>query len=131
LSRIIGLLLLLPFAYFAALLAASEWGGEVVELETYDANDTMFTTSLWIVDAYGDTWLRAGDPDAAWLQRLRMNPEVNVTRDGLRQGYRAVVIDDFARRLNEAMREKYGIADRIVSTLHDPDEVVAIRLEER
>jgi hypothetical protein len=130
LSRIIGILLLLPILYGLAIVIASETGGEVVELETYDGRGTVYKTSLWIVRAYDDLWLRAGDPEAAWVQRLRETPNVVVIRDGKRQGYLGVVVPDFASRINAAMREKYGWADQVVSTLHDPDEVVAIRLEE-
>ena len=129
-SRIIGILLLLPIFYGVGILVASEGGGEVVTLETYDARGTMFSTSLWIVDAYDDAWLRAGNPEAGWLERLRVTPEIVVTREGVRKGYRAVVVRDFAAKINQAMREKYGLADQLLSTLHDPDEVIAIRLEE-
>ena len=129
-SRIIGIVLLLPILYGIGILVASEWGGEVVELETYDARGTMFKTSVWIVDAYDDSWLRAGDPEAAWVQRLRETPNVVVTRDGERRGYLAVIVPDFASRINAVMREKYGWADQLIATLHDPDEVVAVRLQE-
>ncbi|HKK53596.1 MAG TPA: hypothetical protein VKA74_18515 [Myxococcota bacterium] len=128
-ARIIGILLLLPFAYGIGLFVASEWGGEVVELETVDARGARIRTSLWIVEGYDDLWLRAGSPEAAWLQRLRARPDVRLTRSGETQRYRAVVVPDFARRINGLMRERYGLADRLISTIHDPDEVVAVRLE--
>jgi len=129
-ARIIGILLLLPVLYGLGILVASEWGGEVVALETYDVRGTMFTTSVWIVDAYDDAWLRAGNSEAGWVQRLRETPTVVITRAGVRQGYRAVIVNDFSDRINEVMREKYGLADQLISTIHEPDEVLAIRLEE-
>lgn len=129
-KRIIGILLLLPLAYVVALYAASEWGGEVVEIETSDARGARFTTSVWLVDGYGDLWLRAGNAEAGWLARLRVTPELVLLRNGKRTRYSAEVVPDFSRRINELMRRKYGLADRIISTIHDPAAVVAIRLEE-
>jgi hypothetical protein len=130
LSRIIGLLFLLPFALAIAILAASEWGGEVVTLETYDPRGTMFSTSLWIVDLYGEEWLRASDPEASWVRRLRETPNVVLIRDGVRKGYLAVIVEDFSGRINDGMREKYGFADQLTGLLRDPEQVLAIRLEE-
>jgi hypothetical protein len=129
-ARIIGILLLLPFVLAIAILIASEWGGEVVTLETYDPRGTMFSTSLWIVNLYGEEWLRASDPEAGWVRRLRETSNVVLIRDGVRKGYRAEVVQDFAGRINDGMREKYGFADQLTSLLRDPEEVVAIRLEE-
>lgn len=127
--RIITLLLLAPILYLAALVIASEYGGEVVVLETENEQGGRFETSLWIVDLYGDTWLRSGDPNAAWLMRIRNNPEVIVIRDGERLPYHAEIVPDFGSRINAGMAEKYGFANTIVSTVHDGDGVVAIRLE--
>ncbi len=129
-AYLIRFLLLLPVLYGAALFAASEWGGEVVQIETYDERGTRFETSVWIAEAYGDLWLRAGNPEAAWLQRLRETPDVALRRGGKATPHRAVVVPGSARRVNDLMRQKYGWADHVISTLHDPAEVVAVRLEE-
>jgi len=131
LAYIIRLLLLIPVLYGAALFAASEWGGEVVELETYDGRGVRFETSLWIVEADDDLWLRAGHSEAAWLQRLKTAPEVLLRRQAGRQSrHRAVVVPGSTRRVNELMRQQYGWADRLISPLLDPAKVVAVRLEE-
>ena len=127
-GKIITAILLSPFVYLAAILLASEYGGEVVNLETHDERGGKYETSVWIVDLYGDQWIRAGDPEATWLQRIRDYPEVHVTRFGEREVYRAEIVEDFADRINDGMREKYGRADRLISTIHDDDAVVAIRL---
>lgn len=129
-AYIIRFLLLIPVLYGAALFAASEWGGEVVEIVTTDARGARFETSVWIVEGYEDLWLRAGNPDADWLRRLQATPEVRLRRGGGEAPYRAVVVADFARRVNDLMRQKYGWADRLIATLHDPAKVVAVRLEE-
>lgn len=129
-ARFITIVVLLPFFYLAAVMAASEWGGEVIELETYDVNGRKFTTSLWIVDLDRQPWLRASDPESAWVQRLQIAPEVFVTRAGQRLAYQAEVVEDFADEINRVMREKYGLADQLIAPTRDPDQVLGIRLVE-
>jgi hypothetical protein len=130
LKWIIGLLVSSPLLFGAALYGASEYGGETVQLETFDERGNSFLTTLWVVDLHEEPWIRAGDPEAGWLQRLQTNPQVLLTRDGQRKPYRAELSDEGAGRINEAMREKYGRADRLVSLIHEPEAVVAVRLVE-
>ena len=120
-----------PFAFGLALFWATQYGGETVELETVDERGTTFFTTLWVVDLHEEPWLRAGDPEATWLQRLRRDPEVFLVRDGERKVYRAEIDERSTERVNEAMREKYGRADQIVSVVQDHAQSVAIRLVER
>jgi len=127
-GKIITAILLSPFVFLLSIMLASEYGGEVVTLETHDERGGKYETSVWVVDLYGDQWIRSGDPEATWLQRIREYPEVHLTRDGEREVYQAEIVDDFADRINGGMREKYGRADMLISTIHDDDEVVAIRL---
>jgi hypothetical protein len=129
-KQIIAIIVTLPIVYLVALFAASEWGGEVIKIETYDVRGRKLETSVWVVHMQGDLWIRAGDPEAAWVQRLQAEPDVFVTRQGVRTRYRGELVEDYAREINEAMREKYGRADMLVSTIHDSDEVLAIRLVE-
>jgi len=129
LGRIISIVIMLPVLYLAAILAASEMGGEVVIIETQDSNGRSFETSVWVVDFDRGAWLRGGNADSDWVGRLRAQPEVFMTRAGQRAAYRAQVIDGLSDRVNAAMREKYGPADRLVSTIHDSTRVVAIRLD--
>ena len=129
-KRIIVILLVLPIVYFAAIFAASEWGGEVVELETAGPMERSFITSLWIVDFDRASWLRAGDPGAEWLARLRADPMVHLIRNGERKAYRAQVFNELGGQVNQEMRKKYGRADELLSTWLDPQEIVAVRLVE-
>lgn len=129
-TRIIALVFLAPIVFGLSIIAASEWGGEVIEIETLDNRGTQFHTSLWVVDLYGDSWLRGGDPDAAWVQRIRAQPGVFMTRNGEKKAYHAEIVEDFADRINDGMREKYGWADQLIALIHDESEVVAIRLFE-
>ncbi len=130
LKWLIGLVMCSPLIFGGLLLVASEYGGEKVELETLDDRGTSFFTTLWVAELHEQPWLRAGDPEATWLQRLRGDPQVFLIRDGERKEYRAEVSDEDVSRINEAMREKYAWADQIVSLIHDPEAVVAIRLVE-
>lgn len=127
-ARVLGFLIAAPIIFLVALVAASEFGGEVVELETYDPNGTKFATSLWVADLGGDAWLRAGDPESSWVLRLRENRQAKLTRNGEEVEVEAVFIDDYATQINREMRLKYGIADVIVSLTHDSDSVLAVRL---
>jgi hypothetical protein len=129
LGRIISIVIMLPVLYYAAILAASEMGGEVVVIETQDSNGRSFETSVWVVDFDRGAWLRGGNADSDWVVRLQAQPEVFMTRAGHRVAYRAQVVAGLADRVNTAMREKYGAADRLVSTTHDSERVVPIRLD--
>ena len=126
---VLGLLVLL------ALLGVAYYGlaesGEVVVLETRDASGPH-ETRVWVVDHDGFAWLRTGDPKSPWLARLRANPEVAVTRAGVRREYRAVPSDDPALRdtVNALTLEKYGFAEQALrASMMDPDGVTPIRLE--
>jgi hypothetical protein len=62
------------------------------------------------------------------VRRLLARPDVKLRRGGSLERYEAQPIDGFEEKINAAMREKYGRADQIVGTIHDPDDVLAIRL---
>jgi len=107
--------------------------GEVVVLETRDATGPH-ETRLWVVDHGGFAWLRTGDPKAAWLARLRAEPEITVTRGGEAKPYRAILVDDAATRdaVNQLTLEKYGWRERVLrAVMTDPAHVQPIRLEPR
>lgn len=130
LRRILVWVLVLALALGGAIYGASELGGEVVTLHTHDDGKEA-QTRLWVVDDGGFQYLRAGNPGSGWLRRVRLDPEVVVERNGVATHYRAVpVLDDPEQpaRIHALMREKYGIADRIVSVLGDRSLSVAVRL---
>jgi len=129
LGRIIAIVILLPVLYFGAILVASEMGGEVAVLETQRPDGRSFETSIWVVELDRSVWLRAGNADSDWVARIRAQPEVFLTRGAGRTAYLANVVDGLGDRVNLAMREKYGLADQLVSTVHDSERVVAIRLD--
>ena len=105
--------------------------GEVVTLTTIDDQGRSAVTGLWIVEIGGEVYLRAGSPEAKWLERIRARPEVELTRDGVMQKMRAIPIEDVALRnaVSWAMREKYGLIDAVIVRIIDHSEAIPIRVE--
>lgn len=114
-----------------SILFASEQGGEVVTLMTFDAEGKGSETRLWVVDDAGHAWLRAGQPGSSWLQRIQVVPDVVVRRAAAETRYRAVPVRGPAatERINALMRERYGLWDRWISLIHDDAQCVAVRLD--
>jgi hypothetical protein len=121
----------LALALFYVVLAES---GEVVVLETRDAVGAAHETRLWVVDHAGAAWLRTGDPASPWLERLRANPEVALTRAGERRAYRAAPVEDAATReqINALVLAKYGWRESVLRTMGmGPAGTTPIRLDPR
>jgi hypothetical protein len=132
LGRIVALVVALPVVYFGLMIGASELAEEVVVLHTTDERGRDQRTSLWVVDDELETlWLRAGMPESSWLLRIEANPEVELERAGQRAEYTAVPVPEARERIHQLMRERYGLADRIISALRDGSESVPVRLDER
>jgi hypothetical protein len=121
----------LALAAVIAIFAASELGGEVVVLRTRDAAGSEMSTHLWVVDDAGFAWLRAGAPGSGWFARLEAIPEVVVERAGEPRRYRAAPLrtSEARERVHALMREKYGLADRLIDLSRDGSRSVAVRLE--
>ena len=128
--RLVVLVLVLAVGFVAAIYIASEYGGENVVLHTTQGNADK-TTHLWVVDDSGFQWLRSGTPDSGWLKRIGANPEVTVEREGESRSYRAVPVRDpvVRDRIHALMREKYGVADQLVSLIRDGSLSVPVRLD--
>jgi len=127
--KLVLFLVALPILFGLAVLAASELGGEVVTLYTRDEAGRESRTSLWVVDYGGYPYLRAGDRDAGWCERLRRVPDVRVERGGETLRYRAVPAPEQTPTVDALMAERYGLADRLVGLMRDPGASMAIRLE--
>jgi hypothetical protein len=121
-------LIALALGFVAAIGAASHFGGELVRLHTRDAGGVEHTTPLWVVDHDGFQYLRAGDRSASWFERLSRQPEVDVERGGRTAAYRAVPQPELTRTIDELMARKYGLADRFVGVIRNPENSVAVRL---
>ena len=110
-----GVLVLLALAIFGLERAASE-RVEVVELHTQDDSGELVTTRLWVVDHDGHAWLR-GDDRSGWVQRLKQQPVIELTRGGERASYQWQIHADQTATINALMRDKYTWGDQVISVL--------------
>jgi hypothetical protein len=133
LKKILLLLVLAPFIYFGLIMMASETG-EVVVLESQNEQGELQSTRLWVVEHDGSMWLRAGDDQSGWYQRLMTNVQagqaVYVTRDGERFSPSVVSDPSQAAAVNALMDEKYGLSNDAISFLMGEyrQDAVAVRL---
>ena len=103
--------------YVSLNFAASELGGEVVQLIRHDPEGSTKNIRVWIVDARDQAWIEHGDTDSYWINRLSREPEVSLIRGGAEIKYTAVTDVDSHELYHDLRREKYGIADRIIELL--------------
>ncbi|MFK7863157.1 MAG: hypothetical protein AB8B95_02915 [Pseudohongiellaceae bacterium] len=90
---------------------------EVVELHTSDLDSEPVTTRLWIVDHEGYQYLRVGSDGSGWYDRLSENGEFDVTRNGVRARYSAVLRQDKSALVNDLMQSKYTWGDTVIGAL--------------
>lgn len=116
--------------FIAAIVVVSETGGEVVVLETLDAEGRPHETRLWLVEHRGHPWLRAGQPGSGWLLRIEEHPEVRLTRDGHTGSYRARPARDpeIRDRIHALMAEKYGWAESVIAASRDGSQSIPVEL---
>ncbi len=126
----IGILISLPLFFAAALLLLSELG-EVVVIRT-SGHPGAQETRIWVVDV-PDGILVRGSSGKTWVEAARHAPEIELRRAG--DWHRYAVIEqsgpEAQQRINELMREKYGIADRLTEVLRDPQRAVPLLLASR
>jgi hypothetical protein len=119
-----GLVLLAALAH----LALIEVGREVVTLRTQRPDGGWQATRLWIVDEGAVAWLHSGG--AGWAARFEGDPVVEVEREGRVVRYRAHPAPGPHPRVDELLREKYGVADRWVRLVGpDREDTLAVRLD--
>lgn len=126
--RILLVLVLLVGVLGGAQQYAAE-SGEVVVMTAAEQPSEPVSTRLWVVDYDGSAWLRAGSADAGWYQRLLVAETVTVERGGVVGTFVATPEHSSRAVIDQAMRAKYGWADRFISALFGGRENgVAIRL---
>ena len=105
--------------------------GELVTLHTLGPDGDRYDTQLWVVEEGGEFYLRAHYPGAKWLERARAEPKVELERGDSSQKFLARTVDDpeLRRAVNRAMAEKYGFADRLASSVWDPEKSVPVHLD--
>ena len=121
-------MVVLGMAYVLAHWALIEVGREVVVLRTQGPDGGWYETRLWIVDDGRYAWLHGGD--SQWMRNLRERPVVELERAGKTLRYRAHAQPGPHERIDQALRVKYGLADRWIRFVApDGDTAMAVRLE--
>ena len=103
--------------YVSLNFAASELGGEVVQLIRNVPEGSTKSIRVWIVDARDQAWIEHGDTNSFWIKRLSSESEVSLIRGGAEIKYTAVTDIGSHEIYHDLRREKYGIADRIIELL--------------
>lgn len=126
---VLVVLVVLVLIFAGGVIAASEMG-EVVVLKTGEGESAR-STRLWIVDAAGQAWLRAGSPDSKWLVQLRAQPDVELDRAGRTEVFRAVPVEspEVRAQINQLFAQKYGFANTLTGLMRDESGVTPILLE--
>lgn len=101
----------------------------VLHIPSVARNQDIFVT-LWVVEDAQSLWIRAESRRRLWLDLLRDNPLVELTRSGQTITYRANPFDDPDSQayVDGMFREKYGRADQLRGLVL-PRDTVPIRLE--
>ena len=121
---VVALGVVIVLAHFAVI----EIGREVATLRTPLADGSWKETRLWIVDDGDVSWVHSAG--RAWIERFDGDPVVEVERNGEVRRYRAHPAPGPHARIDQLLREKYGLADRWVRLLAPcGDETVPVRLE--
>ena len=121
-------LLLTLFAGVLILQGVASESGEVVVLSTQGSGDEPEETRLWVVDLDGFQYLRAGQPESAWLNRLQATSRVGVERGDDRMAYDAVPEPERRDEINALMATKYGWADAFIGKLFGRADATPVRL---
>jgi hypothetical protein len=105
--------------------------GELVTLYSRGPDGDRYGTQLWVIEEAGDLYLRAHYPGAKWLARIRDHQAVELRRGDASQSFLARPVDDpeVRRAVNRAMAAKYGLADRLASSVWNPEKSVPVHLD--
>lgn len=104
-----------------------ELGREVVTLRTQAPDGSVKETRLWVVDYDGSPWLHSAGEE--WERRFEADSVVELVRDGDVARYTAEPDRRSHAEIDDALRRKYGLADRWVRFIAPCDEsVLPVRL---
>lgn len=115
-------------AVLAGLLVLASETGEVAKITSVDEAGTFHETRVWVVDIAGETYVRAGTRESAWLDRVRTRSLVVLERAGVQREVRLVLAADQTPEVNLHMAHKYGWADMVVGTLVPRRNAVALQV---
>lgn len=89
----------------------------VIHLLTHDEDGDVRETKVWVVVVAGAGYVRTNA--SQWLENVQRNPELQVKLRGYDYLMRAEEVRDASlrERVEEAFKEKYGLAQRTMSLL--------------
>jgi hypothetical protein len=118
--RFFGTALALVLALgFVPAASAVDWSKhadeEVVQVVTTDEDGAARTTKVWIVVVDGEAYIRTGG--TRWGKNVERNQDVRLLAQGAEYDLRVEFVTDEAlrARVTQALREKYGWPDRMLS----------------
>jgi hypothetical protein len=103
---------------------------DVVVLRTFGTGHVEHYASLWVIEDGRHLWIRADNRERRWLEHVRANRQVELSRGGQTRAYQVTFFDDPDARayVDSRIRQKYGFADW-VRALIDVRDTLPIRLE--
>ncbi|GJM13954.1 MAG: hypothetical protein DHS20C12_23570 [Pseudohongiella sp.] len=110
----------LPIGLVLALLVVQTLASErveVVDLYTTDESGERQATRLWVMDHDGYQYLRVGVDGSGWFDRILLNGEIEVARNGNAARYTVIQRPDKSETINALMQEKYTWGDSFFATL--------------
>lgn len=122
--------------YFAGILVIGALlldEGQVVTLLT-EGDGHEYETHLWIADLDGQLYIRANRPDADWLGRIDVDPDVGLRwGDGIAEevflfSARRVKDPSIRDRVTRRLAQKHGFADWIRTFLAEDKNAVVLEL---
>lgn len=113
--------------WFGLIMVASE-SGEVVSLYTLNTSGEENVTRLWVVDDGSMQYLRSGDIQSGWTQRLLATEAVEMERNGQRLRYQAELKNEKRDKINQLMASKYGWADRLIDFFFSREDAIPVQL---
>ncbi|MFT6431976.1 MAG: hypothetical protein ACJAVI_000011 [Candidatus Azotimanducaceae bacterium] len=130
-KKIILWILGIVFTLFAAVMilqmVASE-RVEVIQMKTLNAEGKYEETRLWIVDDDGKQYVRAS-ADSGWYQRMKVNPEVLMTRNDQEIKYLAVEKKSKMDVMNQLMNDKYTWGDDVIGFMMGRADAIPMELQ--
>ena len=142
-SRELGNLLIhQPLSFTCMDLAKQLAEARYISLETYRKSGVAVRTTVWLVEAGGQIYIRT-DPNSGKAKRIRRNPRVRVARSDMggnvkgdwAEGEATQVDQKESEKVRELFRKKYGMQIRLLGVIsrlpgghRDDSLVLGIRL---
>ncbi|MCG8589126.1 MAG: hypothetical protein MJE66_07525 [Proteobacteria bacterium] len=126
---------ILGFLSTLAIFAGVSWwaleSSGVAVVVTRASDGSPRSTHVWYAELDGELWLEAGAPENGWFQDIQRHATLALKRDGVEAEFEAVPVPGAGDRVRRALRDKYGVRDRIVGLWVDSSRSVAVRLQPR